>query len=161
MGTTPTQSQRVIYWVFGPLWSAGTQRNSGPGSKTEKRNFPVLGALFGRKKYVRPKSISQKLRNFFTRPPRAGNRKKGGFLGPFGLGQSLAFNRNYGPKTEKTQFPGARRTFVGKICPPQKFLRKIAQPVYILCFGRPEPQGQEIAKYGFSRPFWRRAALGI
>ena len=40
------------------------------------------------------------------------------------------------------------------------FLLKIAQLVYILCFGKPDPQGQVIAEYRFSRPFCPRAALG-
>ena len=29
-----------------------------------------------------------------------------------------------------------------------------------LRFGRPDPQGQEIAKYGYFRPFWPRTAFG-
>ena len=56
------------------------------------------------------------------------------------------------------QFPGARGTFGGKIRLPQKFLPEIAQLFYILRFGRPDPQGREITKYGFSGPFWPRAA---
>ena len=63
-GRTPTWSETVIYGVFGPFWAAGTWRNSGPGRKTAKRNFPELGALLGGKS-VRPKSFSPKLRNFF------------------------------------------------------------------------------------------------
>ena len=63
----------------GPFWpraALGTERISGP--KTEKRDFPELGALVGGKT-VRPKSLSQKLRDFFTfcvlahRTPRGGH----------------------------------------------------------------------------------------
>ena len=61
-GRTPRWSLRVIYSVVGPFWAAG---NSGPGSKTEKRDFPDLGALLGGKS-DRPKIFSQKWRNFFT-----------------------------------------------------------------------------------------------
>ena len=46
-GQTPTWSGTVIYWGFGPFWAAGTWRNSGPGPKTENRNFPELGGLLG------------------------------------------------------------------------------------------------------------------
>ena len=63
-------------------------------------------------------------------------------------------------KNGKTQFPTARRTFGGKIRPPQKFLPKIAELFYSLRFGQPDLQGREIAKYMVSRPFWPRAALG-
>ena len=52
-------------------------------------------------------------------------------------------------KNGKTQFPGARGTFGEKIRQPQKFLPKIAHFFYILGFGRPAPQGREIAKYWF------------
>ena len=34
---------------FGPFWAFGTRRNSGPGRKTQKHNFPVLGALLWEK----------------------------------------------------------------------------------------------------------------
>ena len=43
-------------------------------------------------------------------------------------------------ENRKTQFPGARGTFGEKICPLQKFLPEIAQLVYILRFGRPDPR---------------------
>ena len=54
----------------------------------------------------------------------------------------------------KMQFSGARGTFGGGIRPPQKFLPEIGQFSYGVCFGRPDPQGREIAKYCFFRPFW-------
>ena len=63
-------------------------------------------------------------------------------------------------ENRKTQFPRARRTFGGEIRPLQKFLLEIAQLFYIMRFGRPHPQGREIAKYWFFKPFWPRAALG-
>ena len=84
----------VNYWGFGPFWAAGTERNSGPGPKTEKRNFLDLGALLGGKS-GRPKNFSPKLRIFFTicvfaeRTPRGGKSQNTGFVGPFGLGQPL------------------------------------------------------------------------
>ena len=34
------------------------------------------------------------------------------------------------------------------------------QLFYVLQFGRPDPQGREIAKYGYFRPFWPRTAFG-
>ena len=65
-----------------------------------------------------------------------------------------------GPKREKTQFPGARGTFGGGIRPPQKFLPEIAQLFDVFRFGRPDRQGQEIAKSWFFGLFWPRTALG-
>ena len=71
-------------------------RNSGP--KTEKHDFPELGALLGGKT-VRPISFSQQLRNFFTfcvltdQTPGDGKLQNAGFLGPFGLGQPLGTQR--------------------------------------------------------------------
>ena len=43
----------------------GTERNPGPGQKTRKRNFPVLGALLGGDS-GRPKKFSPKFRAFCT-----------------------------------------------------------------------------------------------
>ena len=34
-GRTPTWSETVIYWGFGPFWAAGTQSTQGPGRKQE------------------------------------------------------------------------------------------------------------------------------
>ena len=70
------------------------------------------------KKSVRPKSLSQKLRNFFTfcvladQTPTGGKSQSTGFLGPFGLGQPLALidipggkqnNENNHMQTEKRE----------------------------------------------------------
>ena len=52
-------------------------------------------------------------------------------------------------------FPGARGTFGA-----HRFLPEVAQLSYVFRFGRPDPQGREITKYWFSRPFWPRTALG-
>ena len=66
--------------VFRPVLASDTWKNSGPGQKARKYNFPVLGALLGGKS-GRPKSFSPKLRSFFTfyvladRTPGAGNRE--------------------------------------------------------------------------------------
>ena len=57
------------------------------------------------------------------------------------------------------KFPGARGTFEEKIRPPQKFLPRIAELFYILGFGRPDPEGREIAEYWFFGPFWPKVAL--
>ena len=45
-----------------------------------------------------------------------------------------------------------------KMRPPQRFLPRMAQLFYSLRFGRPDPQGREIAKYCVFRAFWPRAA---
>ena len=75
---------------FGLGQPLGTEGNSGP--KTEKCNFPELGALLGGKS-VRPTSFSTKLRTFLTicgladRTPTGGKSQNTGVLCPFGLGQ--------------------------------------------------------------------------
>ena len=58
-------------------------------------------------------------------------------------------------KNGKTQSPGARGTFGGKIRPPQNFLPEIAQLFYILCFGRLDrtARGGKSQNTGFSGPF--------
>ena len=71
-----------------------------------------------------------------------------GFWPVLGHGHSVKFSAR--AKSRKMQFPGARDTFVQKIRPPQNFLPEIAQLSYLLRFGRPDPQGREIAKYGGS-----------
>ena len=63
----------------------------------------------------------------------------------------------------KTQIPGARgpETEKKNITPSAMVVRKFfTLLVYALCFGRPDPQGREIAKYGGFRPFWPRTAFG-
>ena len=63
----PHGQEIAKYLVFGPFWprtALGTKRNS--GRKTEKRNFPVLEALWGGAESGHPKIFSPKLRNFFT-----------------------------------------------------------------------------------------------
>ena len=63
----------------------------------------LAGALLGEKS-VRPKSFSQKVRNFFTccvladQTPRGGKSQNTGFLGPFWLGQLLALGEIPGQK---------------------------------------------------------------
>ena len=106
------------------------------------------------------------VRYFFTfcilthRTPRGGKSQTTGVLGPFGLGQRLGIWRNSGPKTEKCNFPELGALLGGKSIRPKRFLPKSAQLLDCLCFGRPDPQGQEITKYVFFRHFWPRAALG-
>ena len=95
--------------------------------------------------------------NFFfgrTPPVRNGNLV---VLWPvMGLGHLEKFQAR--AENRKTQFPGARGPEMKK-----KFLRiwdGFPQLFYNLCFGRPSPQGREIAKYGDLRPFWPRKAFG-
>ena len=49
----PHRPEIAIRWFFfRPFWAFGTWRHSGPGRKTQKRNFPALEALLGEK--IRP-----------------------------------------------------------------------------------------------------------
>ena len=96
-------------------------------------------------------------RLFSVRTPAVGNGDLVVFWPVLGLGyleKSWARAEN-----RKTQFPGAGGTFGGEIRPPQNFLPEIAQLFYTFRFGRPDPQGREIAKCWFFRPFWPRTAL--
>ena len=143
----------------------GTQRNSGPGPKSEKRNFTELGALLG-KKSVRPKSFSRKLCNFlyilrFHRPEPQGWEiaKYWGFR-PFWPGAAPWHLEKLRAENRKTQFPRARGTFGEKVLPPQKFPAKNAQLFDTVRSGRTDPHGREIANYGGFRPSWPGAALG-
>ena len=116
------------------------------------------------KNSVRPKSFSQKLRNFFifcvlaVGTPNGGKSQNTGFLGPFGLGQRLALGEIPGEKNGKTRFPGPRGTFGGEIpSAPKVSPKSCAMFLHFLRFRRPDPQGQEIAKYWSVGPFWPRA----
>ena len=79
----PHRLETVIYWGFGPFWAAGTERNSGAGPKTEKRNFPVLGVPKRGKKVTTLSGMV--IRNFLTVyvladwTPRAGKHEIRGF----------------------------------------------------------------------------------
>ena len=103
------------------------------------------------------------VRNFFTlyglpeRTPRGGKSRNTGILGHFGLWhwqKSRARTEN-----GETQFPGARGPEIENQC-YHAIRDGCLQLFYILCFGRPDPHGQKIAKYGVFRHFWPRAALG-
>ena len=71
----------------------------------------------------------------------------------------MALGEIFRPKTEKHNFLELGGILQRKSVRPKRFSQKV-QLFYILRFGRPDPQGQEIAKYGFFRPVWPRAALG-
>ena len=93
-GRTPTWSETVSYWDFGPFWAAGTDKIPGLGEKQKKRHFPVLGVPKWGKKIPRcPGWLSAAFLQFTflsTRPPRAGNHEIRGFWAIFGLGRPLA-----------------------------------------------------------------------
>ena len=101
----------------------------------------------------------QVLRNnfFFGRTPLVGNSDVVVFWPVLGLGHLDKFRAQ--AENRKTQFPGTRGPEIEKKsyhavrdgCP---------QLFYVLRFGRPDPQGRKIAKYGYFRPFWPRTAFG-
>ena len=94
------------------------------------------------------------------RNPTGGKSQNTGVLGHFGLGRPLAPREILGPgRKQKTQFPGAggpeiegRNYHAIRDGCPQLFCTSR--------FGRPDPQGREIAKHGYFRPFWPRTAFG-
>ena len=97
----PRCSETVIYWGFGPFLAASTQRSSGPGPKTEKHNFPVLGVP-KRKKIITTLS-RMVVCNFLTfyvltdRTPTGGKTQNTRIWGHFGLGRPLALEQFLGP----------------------------------------------------------------
>ena len=107
------------------------------GGKSVPQNFlPEIALLFCILRFRRPDPQGREIAEcWFFRPfwPRAA---------PWRSEKIRAENR-------KMQFPGARG-----------ILPKSAQFFYVLCFGRTDPQGREIAKYRGFRHFWPRAALG-
>ena len=93
--------------------------------------------------------------------PTGGESQNVGFLGHFSPGGPLALREIPGPgRNQKTHFPGARGPET-----EQKSYHAIRdgcpQLFYTLHFGRPDPQGREIAKYGDCRPFWPGTAFGF
>ena len=105
---TPRGGKSQNTGFLGPLGLGqplGTERNSGPN--TQKCNFPELGALLGEKS-VRPKSFSQKVRNFFTscvladQTPTGGKSQNTVFLGTFGPGQPSALREILGQTQKNT-----------------------------------------------------------
>ena len=119
-----------------------TQFSGARGPKIEEKKGTTLSGMV--------------VRNFFTfhvlpnRTPRGGKSKTTGILGRFGLWhlkQSWARVENgemqlAGARGLETENKGYHAIRDG--CP---------QLFYILCFDRPNPQGQEIAKYWFLGPF--------
>ena len=85
LGRPDPQGREIAkYGNFRPFWprmALGTSRNLGAGPKTEKWNFPVLGALLGKKsgrsKNFLPESAQLFLHFTFwpTGTPRGGNRE--------------------------------------------------------------------------------------
>ena len=86
------------YGVFRPFWprtTLGTERNPRAMPKTEKCNFPVLGALLWGKirtpQNFRPESAQLFCTFRFGRPDPHGEKSQNtGFLGHFCLGRPLA-----------------------------------------------------------------------
>ena len=178
----------VVVWpVLGRR--AGTWRNSGPGPKTKKRNFPQLGVPEQRGNKPRcPRWFSATvLRCAFrpTGPPRAGNRKIWGFwavLAQDGL-RDLEKSRARAEIGKKTRFPGARgpetekktgyhtiqdggpqlfyilRCWGGGIRPPKKFLPEILHLFLHLKFWPPGPPRARNRKTLFFWSCWPRTAF--
>ena len=126
-----------------------TQFPGARGPETEKKVTTLSGM------------VVHKFFTFYVLPdwtPRGG---KYGDFRPFWSGTALGTKRNPGRglKTENRNFPAPRVSKSRKKsyhairdgCP---------QLFYALRFAQPDPHRQEIAKYGYFRPFWPRAALG-
>ena len=92
--------------VFRPVLALGMYRNSGPPC-----NFPVLGALL-RKQSGRPKSLSPKLRNFFTFSVLA-DRTPGDWKS-----RNAVFLRPFWPRTALGTIPDSVVTFFPHKSPP-------------------------------------------
>ena len=92
--------------------------------------------------------------------PDRGKSQNTGILGHFGLGRPWHLTKSRAPaENGKPQFPGARGPEIEK-----KSYHAIEDGCpyffFVLRFAQPDPQGQEIAKYEYDRPFWPRTDLG-
>ena len=143
---------------FWPILGRGHLEKFRARAKNRKTQFPGARGTFGGKNVATLAGMVFR-NSFFRSDPHRLNTVIWWYFGPFWAWGTL---RNSGPrpKTEKTQFPGARGTLGGENPPPQKFLPEIAQLFYTFHFGRPDPQGREIAKHWLFGPFWPRTALG-
>ena len=104
--------------------------------------------------------------NFFTlyvlsdRIPTGRKSQNTGILGHFGLGRPWRLEKPRAQaENRKAQFPvlGVPKRGGGDYHAIQDGCLQFS---YILCFGRPDPHKEEIAKYGDFRPFWPRTDLG-
>ena len=131
----------------------------GPGRPAEQQ-----GSQNGKKKFFELSGmVSRSFVAFYVLADRTPTGRKSQnieFSGQFGLGRPLAFGEIPGQKQGETQFPAATGASGESSWPPQVFLPESAQPFYLFRFGRPDPHGREITKYGFLEPLWRRTALG-
>ena len=120
---------------FWPVLGRGHLEKFRAQAKNGKTRFPGARATFGKKLRPAQKFLPKNAQLFyilrFGRPnPQWRPIAKYGFSGPFWPREALGRVKN-----GKRVFPGATGTF-GEIRPPQKFLPKIAQFFYILCFSR-------------------------
>ena len=102
---------------------------------------------------------------YFARPdPHKREIAKYGYLRPFWPRTALGTLRNpgAGQKKEKCNFPVLGALLGGKSGRPKSFSPKVRNlfTCYVLRFGRPDPHGREIAKYGVPGTLWPRTALG-
>ena len=154
-------SDLVLFW---PVLGRGHLEKSWTRAGNIKTQFPgARGPKTERKRYhaVRDGCPQPFYVLRFARPDSHGREiAQYGHFRPFWPRTAFGTWRNRArAENGKTQFPGARGPEIeGKSyhairdgCP---------QLFYPLRFARPDPQGQEIAKHGYVRPFWPRTALG-
>ena len=143
--------------VFGPilgLWDLEKFRARAGNTETQ---FPAARGTFGREIRL-PAKFHPEILHFFTFyvladcTPTGRKSRNNGFLFYFGL-----WHLNSGRKKEKLNFPVLGALLVGKSGRPKSFSPKLRNFYF---FGRPDPQGREIAKYWGFGPFWPRTALG-
>ena len=113
VGAPPAGNSNLV--VFGPILGAlGTWRNSGPGQKTRKRNFPVLGGG-GIRPHKRVLLLSPAILLRFPfygladQTATDGNPQSTGFEGGFGRGRPSALRVIPGSKQKSStrRAPGA------------------------------------------------------
>ena len=164
--------------LFGPFWAAGTQRNSGTGPKPEKHNFPVQGVPKRKKKVTTLSGMV--VRNFLTvyvstdRTPTGGKTQNTRIFGHFGLGRPLVLREIPGPGRKRKIVVsraqaenGKKRNFPALGVPKSK--KKGYHAIWDGCpqlfgsfrFAQTDPQGREIAKYGYFRPFGPTRPLAL
>ena len=141
----PASSSKQQAAPQGPFWAPEQQ-----GPRNRKKMLPRypgwLSATFLHLRFDQPDSQGREIAKcWFLRPfwPRAA---------PWQLEKLRT-------ETRKMQYTGAGALFGKNPVRPKSFSQK-GQLFYMLHFGQTDPHRREIAKYGVSRHFWPRAALG-
>ena len=150
VGLPPVGNSDVV--VFWPVLGGGHLGKFRARSKTEKHDFPELGALL-------EKTTG---RNFFTFCVLTDRREITKYWGfrPFWPRAAPWHLEKFRVENRKTRFPGARGTFGKKTGRPQIFSQKLRNFFTLCVLTDPTPRGRKSQNTGFSGPSGLGQPLG-